>query len=62
MQKKMFKCYKCKKETRYKQFRIIFTNNDGNKKYSVYRPLIKFDLCKDCAKKILDILKGSDKK
>lgn len=61
MQKKMFKCCKCNKETNYKQFRLIFANSDGNKKYSVYRPLIKFDLCKDCAKEILDILKGSDK-
>lgn len=57
MQKKVFKCCKCHKETDYKQFRLLILNNDGNKKYSVYRPLIKFDLCKDCALKIIEILK-----
>ena len=61
MQKKLFKCCKCNKETKYKQFRLTFKNDDENKKYSCYRSLISFDLCSECAKEILDILKGSGK-
>lgn len=61
MKKEMFKCCKCNTETKYKQFKLVFYNDDGYKKYSCYRHLISFKLCSECAKEILDLLKGRDK-
>lgn len=52
------KCYKCNKELDYKPIRIKIEKYTGT--YRGYQTKYRFDLCKECYKEMVDIIKQSN--